>query len=212
MLVKIILNICYICVSFVLAVVTPSALKAKEKRSSAKQDSFKKKLFRVRRYSTECDICKRSALVALEAAHIIDHSRARELEAAYSKVENSKLPVSVNDASNGLLLCSICHTYFDAAPPCIRINGSGTILLYGDAKADKSYKLISNTKVAWSKHIGVNKDFPSSETLQLSIEWQKFNSKSKRFSDLQQDFDEEKEDEAPQKKKRTATKARVSKK
>jgi hypothetical protein len=53
---------------------------------------------------------------AVEAARIIDLALRQKLEEEYDK-GGETLPVSVNDAGNGLLLCPTCHAYFDKKTP-----------------------------------------------------------------------------------------------
>ncbi len=122
---------------------------------------------RSREYIERCDICNKSFPGVLEAAHIIDLALRKKLEEQYDKGDKT-LPVSVNDADNGLLLCPTCHAYFDRKNPEIRIKPDGTIVLYGDCKRNK-YENLNNKKVAWVAEIGTNKAYPSASLLRYAM-------------------------------------------
>jgi predicted restriction endonuclease len=102
-----------------------------EKRSSAKQDSFKKKLFRRHNAylpDVNCEICTGGTTESLEAAHLYDVAFKAQLEQKYM-TKPSRLPISVNDVDNGLLLCPTCHTLFDNKNRDLRIGEDGTIIV-----------------------------------------------------------------------------------
>jgi len=194
---------------FPATLVTPSPKKGP--RSTQKQDSFKKKLIRRRDLSEskECEICG-GAVGDLEAAHIVDHQFAERLNDAY--MENKKLPISVNDASNGLMLCANCHSKYDkqlkgGKGRSMQIKADGTILLYGEAKKD-NYNNLQGKKVPWHSQIDVNKDYPSSVLLKFAIELKTVSTK-KRLFELQEDSEESDEETArrPVKQRKKPSKA-----
>lgn len=128
----------------------------------------------------------------------------KNLEQAYDN-GNIDLPISANDASNGLLLCGTCHTYFDKKPnPMIRIKPDGTIVLSGLAKTI-NYNKLDGTKVPWSCYIDSNKDFPNKSLLEFALKLKPAD--NKRLRELQEDSEESSDDIKSQKKKR-ATKAK----
>lgn len=75
------------------------------------------------------------------------------------------LPVSVNDASNGLLLCPTCHAYFDSKHSLLQIGGTGKIIV---ASKLKNYKNLLNALVPWASYIGKHKDYPTKELLEFA--------------------------------------------
>lgn len=146
---------------------TPSPPKqGSAKRNSAKQDSFRKKLIRRNKFRTTCDICGEVCL-KLEAAHVLDLAKRSHLEEAYLNDKDEVLPASVNDACNGLLLCPTCHAYFDSKDSLIQISGKGKIILKGELKK-VNYRSLHNADVPWASCIGVHKDFPTKELLELA--------------------------------------------
>ncbi len=159
-------------------------------RSPAKQDSFKKKLRRRRgeNAADKCEICGENYPNNLEAAHIIDRALHETLEAAYA--HNNGLPISVNNAENGLLLCPTCHAYFDKKERNIMITPNGTIQLSRDCK-DINYKNLNGTKVFWSGLIGVNKDYPTPAVLRYFAELKTKPVENKRLRELEEEKDEE---------------------
>ena len=171
------------------------------KSNSAKQDSFKKKLFRLRRDTTHCDICNEQREGALEAAHIIDHAFQSTLEAEFCKDESHDLPLSINDSENGLLLCSTCHTYYDKKKPWIRITGDGTIRLYHTAKKN-NYGQLDGKIVHWAHQI--NKRFyPTSAVLNYSMKLKPADD-SKRLRELNEESEDNDEERPMPTKKRAS--------
>ena len=161
------------------------------KRSTSKQDSFRKKLLTVRKNIQKCDICDEIHEGNLQGAHIVGITYAEMLRDAY--YENENLPPSVNDAQNGLLLCPTCHGYFDKPQPEIRISHDGTLIMNEKCKKNPRYKDLDGTKVPWSDKIG-RPNFPSPDLLQLALPL--MNAKSKRALEiLEDDEDDENEEE-----------------
>jgi uncharacterized Fe-S center protein len=85
----------------------------------------------------------------------VDHQFSGELEEEYNS--DRLLPISVNDAANGILLCPTCHTHFDKAATkstnnktksgrCITISPVGVITLLGEAARVK-YKCLQDKNV-----------------------------------------------------------------
>jgi len=179
-------------------------------RSRAKQESFKKKLKNSRDNSDNCEICNAYFPGVLEAAHIVDEALRDVLLAAYKK--DKTLPVSVNDCSNGLLLCPTCHSFFDKWPtPLIRISSDGTILLFGTA-LQSSIKHLHKTIVNWREKLDNDKDFPTPVLLDFAMKLKP--GANKRLRELEDESDEEYEyDEKPVKgKRKLAAKKAVVKK
>lgn len=170
---------------------TPSPTKAAKSRSTAKQDSFIKKLHTARNSSNSCDICNTFAPGGLEAAHIIDIGWADKLRAEY--LQNRALPLSVNDAPNGLLLCASCHTYFDKKPPQITIEDDGKLLMSGDACLNTSLSQFHNQKVSWWESINQDRNYPSSAVLKLRRQWKVPDNKKRKRDQQQQEEEEEEE-------------------
>ena len=176
----------------------PVSVSSSPERSTAKQDSFKKKLKRLRHFFNICDICQEENSL-VEAAHIVDHKHKEKLEAEY--LINPNLPLSVNDSENGLLLCPNCHGFFDMKEPEIRIKGNGEIGLYGGC-LEGNYKSLKGKKVKWSKKIG-QKNFPTKDLLNFALKLKP--GSNKRIRELIEDS-EEIEDEKPINRKKTRNK------
>lgn len=101
-------------------------------------------------------MCNMECIDALEATHLVDLALREELEKAYE--QNDNLPISVNDAPNGLHLGPLCHTYFDKEPkPFIRIKPTGSMQLFGGALKSEQHKKLNNTFVDWADNIDVKK-------------------------------------------------------
>lgn len=138
----------------------------------------------------------------MEATHIVDEAHRDILLAAYKK--DKSLPVSVNDCPNGLLLCAVCHGFFDKRPqPLIRISGNGTIHLYG-AALESSIKHLHKTKVKWLDKLGTDKDFPTPVLLKFAMTLKP--GANKRLRELVADSEEDQDDcESIQKRAKKAT-------
>lgn len=134
-------------------------------RNLAGHDSFRNKLIRRNKESTICDICAEDSLW-LEATHIIDVAKRALLEEEYKA--NEELPVSVNDASNGLLLCPTCHCCFDLKEPVVQIGANGKIILSGVWET-MNYRNLRNATVPWAHLIGRHKDYPTKELFKLAL-------------------------------------------
>lgn len=161
-------------------------------KATLKQDSFKKKLRRRCLGTSTCEICG-DECCTLMAARLVDHALKKQLEVA-NLTDSLHLPISVNEAANGLLLCPTCHSHFDFRPPFIRVQMDGTITLTGAAKKQK-YKSLYNTKVPWADRISQHKDYPSKELLQLSTKLIRQPRKRARESSSEKEDDED-EDES----------------
>lgn len=150
--------------------------------NSAKQESLRKKLLR-RNAAVDraglCDICDNQCPALLEAARVFDVANRKDFEEEFAKLPNAtkRLPISVNDAGNGLLLCANCHAYFDMPVKRgfkrrnIEIINDGTIILRGHAKKDIRYSHLNGIKVPWHKHIGSDPTFPTAELLRLGLRY-----------------------------------------
>ena len=163
------------------------------KRSTSKQDSFKKKLLTVRKNIQKCDICDEIHEGNLLGTHIVGITHADMLREAYYKNEN--LPPGVSEAQNGLLLCPNCQGYFDKPQPEIRISHDGTLIMNEKCKKNHRYKDLDGTKVPWANKIG-RPNYPSQVLLQLALPL--MNSKYKRALEVfENDEDDDSEDEYP---------------
>jgi len=188
----------FYCACFVLMIklfdvgfTTPPSKEKKAPSSSAKQESFKKKLKNSRTDIDHCEIC--NAYYPgdnLEATHIVDEALRDKLLVAYKK--DKSLPVSVNDCPNGLLLCAVCHGFFDKRPkPLMRISGDGTILLYG-AALHSSIQHLHKTKVQWLDKLGKDKDFPTPVLLDFAMTLKP--GANKRLRELEDESEEDQDD------------------
>lgn len=167
---------------------TPSP-SSRRRRSTAVQDSFKRKLARARarwnRNVDLCDICDHWCNKC-EAAHVIDVANKSQFE--MEAVTNRALPLSVNDSSNGLLLCPTCHAYFDAKPPGLRIDKQGKIIVSKQLlTANVTYKNVHKKVVWWIQHNALN-DFPSGALLDFAYQLKP--ASGKRLRELSDESDE----------------------
>jgi hypothetical protein len=182
-------------------------MEKKASRSSAKQDSFKRKLKHSRTDIDHCEICNGYYPGDnLEAAHIVDEALRDKLLNAYKK--NRSLPVSVNDCPNGLLLCSLCHNFFDKRPdPLMRISADGTILLYG-AALKSSIKHLHHTRVPWLDKLNKDKDFPTSVLLDFAMKLKP--GENKRLRELADESEEDQDEVENVKKKAKSAKKKIN--
>ena len=143
--------------------------------SKLEQDSFKKMLMRRREarvdggHVDDCEICGKR-MVDLEGVHIVD--RVHEKKADHDFGEIPGVPISINEAENGLLLCSICHIEFDKTASkikerSIQITEDATIQILGSKMSVFNNMGLEGKKVPWAKLIGV-KDYPSKELLKYA--------------------------------------------
>lgn len=76
---------------------------------------------------------------------------------AYYEDDPEHIPISINNAENGLLLCRNCHGYFDNKPQrLIHIKSNGTIELTGKAKEQRygpGGACLHGKKVPWADKI-----------------------------------------------------------
>ena len=87
-------------------------------------------------YAGRCEICDVPS-AKFEATHLFDLAREQDYLAFYED-DPEHIPISINNAENGLLLCRNCHGYFDNKPQCLmHIKINGTIELTGKAKEQK---------------------------------------------------------------------------
>ncbi len=161
------------------------------KRSSSNYDSFKKKLYTARDDSNYCDFCKCFSPI-LEATHIIDIDLHNELRTEFKK--DRTLPISVNDANNGLLLCSTCHAYYDHKNSFITMKEDGKILVDKVLHINQIHRIMNNSYVSWSDQIGFDSSFPTPSLLRLRNKW-KISSRKKLLNDLLHEYDERSESE-----------------
>jgi hypothetical protein len=188
------------------------------KRSTAKQDSFKKKLLRranANKKTGFCDICNIKCF-KLQGCHIIAvEKKEQELLHKKFKADQFEFPVSINDASNGLLLCPTCHQYFDSKEREIRINSTGKIIVSKSlCNASELYRKLNSTFIWWHEHIGKH-PFPTSKLLHLHFKLKSrskklFSSESseKNTEDSQEDEEDSQEDEDVEKIVRPVSKKR----
>lgn len=140
------------------------------KRDTGKQQSLTKKLIKRcdgKDDARRCEICDVPSAV-LETAHLFDLSREKEFIAVY-EADREHIPISINNAENGLLICRNCHGYFDKKPRrLLHIKSNGTIELTGLAK-DQNYGPadgLHGKKVPWANKINT-KDWPTSALLNV---------------------------------------------
>jgi hypothetical protein len=189
--------------NFVLAIVVPAGTSfltpvgniPKVQRSTAKQDSFKKKLLirsRSIKKENKCWICG-VTYDRLQAAHIFAvESKERQALSDYYLKFPFDLPASVNDSANGLLLCALCHENFDSKKRDIKISRDGKIVLSKSLQKHPIYVSLRGKKVWWKKFIGKNQ-FPSGKLLQLHFELEK-RPQNLYLSDISESGDIEDED------------------
>ncbi len=127
----------------------------------------------------------------LEASHLVDLNEKKKYELGYDV--HSRLPASVNDTANGLLLCPECHSAFDHRDRLLRLDPDGTIRVSGILLKSQKYRDLNGKKVIWSAYIDVNISFPSSELLTYVNNHKP--TKGKRRADIDQESDESEEDE-----------------
>jgi len=165
-----------------------------EKLSIAKQDSFKKKLERRKACLggnfDECEICGES-IADLEGVHILDEAFKETVESDFEK-RVTGAPLSINDAENGLLLCSNCHTKYDKVVSkkegrSIQITADGTIRLSGGNAKRVNYMNLDGKKVPWVEFIGKHQHYPSKELLQYSLDLKLQPLPCKRMREIIQD-------------------------
>jgi len=171
-----------------------------EKLSNSYEDSFKRKLTRRNKYyignADECDICGQ-CIGDLESARILDRALQKTVDADYEKIPG--VPLSINDAENGLLLCSCCHTKYDKIVSkkegrSIQITEDGTIILSGNAKR-VNYQNLNGKKVPWARFIGVNKHYPSRELLRYALQKRLNPLPGKRVREIFEDLVENDDDD-----------------
>jgi hypothetical protein len=147
----------------------------KPSRITSKQLSFGDKL-RTRNDTEHCEMCNEFSRGLLQSCHIVDVQYQAQYKEHIRASKNSKMPLSVNDGQNGLLLCVSCHTFYDKIVKrgrytgrCIQIKPDGQIELYGDAK-ESNYKQLHGKFVPWHAQIGINTWYPTAELLQYAYD------------------------------------------
>lgn len=102
-----------------------------------------------------CEICDVPS-AKFETAHLFDLAREQEYLACYED-NPEHIPISINNAENGLLLCRNYHGYFDNKPQrLMHIKSNGTIELTGKAKEQKyghGGACLHGKKVPWADKI-----------------------------------------------------------
>ena len=87
--------------------------------------------------------------------------------------ESEFLDPSINDASNGLLLCRNCHGEFDRKERYLMIKPNGKIIVKKDLqKRINKYAKLNNTDVPWIEYVG-KRGWPTSEQLNLAYNYRK---------------------------------------
>jgi hypothetical protein len=100
-----------------------------------------------------------------EAAHLFDQAREKEYT-TFFYADRDHMPIGINDAENGVLICPNCHSYFHKKPSrLLHIKSNGTIELTGLAK-EQNYAGLHGKKVPWADKIN-KKDWPSSALLEV---------------------------------------------
>jgi len=97
----------------------------------------------VRKNIQKCDICDEIHEGNMQGAHIVGLAHVELLRVAF--YENEKIPPSVNEAQNGLLLCPNCHGYFNKTVPEIRISHDGTLIMKEGCLKNPRYKALVGT-------------------------------------------------------------------
>jgi hypothetical protein len=137
------------------------------KRDTGKQQSLTKKLIKrcnSKEDARRCEICDVPSAV-FETAHLFDLAREKEY-LTFFEADRDHMPISINNAENGVLICPNCHSYFDKKPRrLLHIKSNGTIELTGLAK-EQNYAGLHGKKVPWADKIN-KKDWPSSALLEV---------------------------------------------
>jgi hypothetical protein len=97
----------------------------------------------------------------LQAAHIFDIGSKQAFEDASEKLKG--IPLSMNDAANGLLLCPNCRVML--VKKLIKINKSGEIIVSPDTNDQNAIEL-QNKRVPWKSKIG-KLNYPTAALLDL---------------------------------------------
>jgi len=169
----------------------------KSKRSSAKQDSFKEKLKRRNALydrQANCNVCNDQTPRVLEGAHVVAHAHKALLESQFAK-DPDNLPISVNDASNGILLCPTCHSCYDlplgkkSKKRFIHIDPNGTIILNGETK-DINYKNLHGQRVPW---VPGTANYPTLQLLKFALTLS--SAKDRRIEELKEELEENEEED-----------------
>ena len=107
------------------------------------------------------------------------------------KSDRANIPISVNDAKNGLLLCPTCHALFDSPRNLLKIDKAGKIVVSEDA--GESIYSLNGKFVSWKDNIGTN-DYPSSTFLAIVYEL-KTKSGDKRIREIMEESEEDADEE-----------------
>ena len=126
----------------------------------------------------------------LEATHLYDQLYSNRWDDIYKK-DRANIPISVNDAKNGLLLCPTCHALFDSPKNFLKIDKTGKIVVSKDA--GESIYLLNGTFVSWKDNIGTN-DYPSSTFLEIVYKLET-KSRDKRIREIIEESEEDADDE-----------------
>jgi len=134
-------------------------------------------------YAGRCEICDVPS-AKFEAIHLFDLAREQEYWAFYED-DPEHIPISINNAENGLLLCRNCHGYFDNNKPqrLMHIKSNGTIELTVKAKEQKygpGGACLHGKKVPWADKIN-KKDWPTSALLHVVYHLKAKSRKRKAF-------------------------------
>jgi hypothetical protein len=111
-----------------------------------------------------CDICGKETNnpSSFINSHIIAHAHARKMQIARKKT-NENLPASPSYVYNGLFCCRDCDKHFE--DHVITISGEGVISVSPELRPKHLFNKLNGKKVAWSKKISQNVDWPTRETL-----------------------------------------------
>jgi hypothetical protein len=131
---------------------------------------------------SHCYICD-EICTKLKATHIFREEEIKLFE-FHSKFPID-LPASIDEISNGLLLCTSCYNFFESDNREIRINSNGVIIIADILIENKSFNLLNNKPVWWANYIG-KYYFPSNKLLELHFNLQ---NRKKNVNNLNDDFD-----------------------
>lgn len=103
------------------------------------------------------------------------------------KVKGQGLAMSVNEADNGLLLCGLCHGFFDTK--LIGVDSSGKISISEKLNKNDKFKSLRGKDVCWKAFID-KRGWPTKNQLKFAMGYKK-----RKRSDMVDDINSEEEDE-----------------
>lgn len=117
-----------------------------------------------------CCICA-GGCDRLQVTYIWDLQMAEALDLAYQADLQDDIPICVEDAMNGLLLCPTCHSEFSGPDRRLNITADGTIVAKGFVH-DEFRRSLNGKKVSWAHSIG-RRHYPSAALLEIAFSQQR---------------------------------------